>query len=195
MEVRVEFHKFVLGPELPATFEVRAMEDPSERQAITCRVVSRGGVVPYEALIVGVHADGLCFDAQKTDATEFRSILFRSTNKCIEQQVLLNEERERIGTIVGRNKSLNVKNLTQEVLSLRKELDVTKHNAKAAMWKLQELHVVNKVLSKKGEETSEHVATLEEGFQRFQQTFRTTVLDSLDADAHLNDRIRSLEAI
>lgn len=70
VEVRVEFHKFVLGPELPATFEVRAMEDPSERQAITCRVVSRGGVVPYEALIVGVHADGLCFDAQKTDATE-----------------------------------------------------------------------------------------------------------------------------
>ena len=57
------------------------------------------------------------------------------------------------------------------------------------------LHVVNKVLSKKGKETSEHVATLEEGFQRLQQTFRTTVLDSLDADAHLNDRIRSLEAI
>jgi len=54
---------------------------------------------------------------------------------------------------------------------------------------------VNKVLSKKGKETSEHVATLEEGFQRLQQTFRTTVLDSLDADAHLNDRIRSLEAI
>jgi len=116
----------------------------TERQAITCRVVSRGGVVPYEALIVGVHADGLCFDAQKTDATEFRSILFRSTNKCIEQQVLLNEERERIGTIVGRNKSLNVKNLTQEVLSLRKELDVTKHNAKAAMWKLQEVSLVSK---------------------------------------------------
>jgi len=52
VEVRVEFHVFVLGPELPAPFEVRAMEDPSERQAITCRVVSRGGVVPYEALIV-----------------------------------------------------------------------------------------------------------------------------------------------
>ena len=46
VEVRVEFHVFVLGPELPAPFEVRAMEDPSERQAITCRVVSRGGVVP-----------------------------------------------------------------------------------------------------------------------------------------------------
>jgi hypothetical protein len=54
---------------------------------------------------------------------------------------------------------------------------------------------VNKVLSKKGKETSEHVATLEEGFQRLQETFRTTVLDSLDADAQLNDRIKSLEAI
>mmetsp|Transcript_25761 Transcript_25761/g.74525 ORF Transcript_25761/g.74525 Transcript_25761/m.74525 type:complete len:1189 (+) Transcript_25761:89-3655(+) len=121
--------------------------------------------------------------------------LRQMTNKCIELQVLLNEERERIGTIVGRNKSLNVKNLTQEVFSLRKELDVMKHNAKAATWKLQELHVVNKVLSKKGKETSEHVATLEEGFQRLQETFRTTVLDSLDADAQLNDRIKSLEAI
>ena len=144
VEVRVEFHVFVLGPELPAPFEVRAMEDPSERQAITCRVVSRGGVVPYEALIVGVHADGLCFDARKSDATEFRWILLRSTNKCIELQVLLNEGWERIGTIVGRNKSLNVKNLTQEVFSLRKELDVPKHNAKAAMWKLQEVSLVSK---------------------------------------------------
>lgn len=75
---------------------------------------------------------------------KFRSILFRSTNKCIELQVLLNEERERIGTIVGRNKSLNVKNLTQEVLSLRKELDVTKHSSKAAMWKFQEVSLVSK---------------------------------------------------
>lgn len=67
------------------------------------------------------------------------------TNKCIELQVLLNEERERIGTILGRNKSLSVKNLTQEVISLRKELDVMKHNAKAATWKLQEVgnHAVN----------------------------------------------------
>lgn len=54
---------------------------------------------------------------------------------------------------------------------------------------------MNKVLSKKGKETSEHVATLEEGFQRLQETFRTTVLDSLDADAQLNDQIRSLEVV
>ena len=70
--------------------------------------------------------------------------LRQMTNKCIELQVLLNEERERIGTIVGRNKSLNVKNLTQEVFSLRKELDVTKHNAKAATWKLKEVSLVSK---------------------------------------------------
>ena len=65
--------------------------------------------------------------------------LRQMTNKCIELQVLLNEERERMSTILGRNKSLSVKNLTQEVFSLRKELDVMKHNAKAAAWKLQEV--------------------------------------------------------
>ena len=57
------------------------------------------------------------------------------------------------------------------------------------------LHIVNKVLSKKGKETSEHISTLEEGFQRLQETFRTTVLDSLDADAQLNDEIKSLKAV
>ena len=54
---------------------------------------------------------------------------------------------------------------------------------------------MNKVLSKKGRETSDHVATLELGFQRLQETFRTTVLDSLEADAQLNDKIQSLERI
>ena len=54
---------------------------------------------------------------------------------------------------------------------------------------------MNKVLSKKGKETSEHISTLEEGFQRLQETFRTTVLDSLDADAQLNDQIKSLKAV
>lgn len=65
--------------------------------------------------------------------------LRQMTNKCIELQVLLNEERERTSTILGRNKSLSVKNLSQEVFSLRKELDVMRHNAKAATWKLQEV--------------------------------------------------------
>lgn len=54
---------------------------------------------------------------------------------------------------------------------------------------------MNKVLSKKGKETSEHIVTLEDGFQRLQETFRTTVLDSLDADAQLNDQIKSLKAV
>jgi len=65
--------------------------------------------------------------------------LRQMTKKCIELQVLLNEERERISTLIGRNKSLNIKNLTQEVFSLRKELGVMRHNAKAATWKLQEV--------------------------------------------------------
>lgn len=50
----------------------------------------------------------------------------------------MNEERERMNTLVSRTRSLNVENLLQEVISLHKELDAMKHNAKAAIWKLQE---------------------------------------------------------
>ena len=48
--------------------------------------------------------------------------LRQMTNKCIELQVLLNEERERTSTILGRNKSLSVKNLSQEVFFCAKSL-------------------------------------------------------------------------
>ena len=77
---------------------------------------------------------------QSTRATKnLERDLREMTNKCIELQVLLNEERERMNTFLSRTKSLNVKNLSQEVIGLRKEVNAMKHNAKAATWKLQEV--------------------------------------------------------
>ena len=52
-----------------------------------------------------------------------------------------------------------------------------------------------RVVNKKRKETRDHAGTHEEGFQRLQETFRTTVLDSLDADAQLTEKNISLEGV
>ena len=67
------------------------------------------------------------------------------TNKCIELQIRLNEERELMNMLLGKTKSLNTKNLAQEVVSLREQLNIMKHYCKAAVWKLQEVRQTNEI--------------------------------------------------
>jgi hypothetical protein len=59
--------------------------------------------------------------------------------KCVELQVLLNEEKSKLQALTTKGGNLNNKKLSQEVLSLMKERDEMMHNAKAAFWKLQEV--------------------------------------------------------
>lgn len=61
------------------------------------------------------------------------------TQKCVELQVLLNEEKSKIQALTTKGGNLNNKKLSQEVLSLTKERDEMVHNAKAAFWKLHEV--------------------------------------------------------
>jgi hypothetical protein len=97
------------------------------------------------------------------------------------------------------------------------------HNAKAAMWKLQEvrnacfiimndlwalfwlvsymfsfpfqLHVVNKLLAKQVEESKQQVSFLEEGFQNLQESLRSTVHESLESETQLRERLAVLQTI
>lgn len=49
------------------------------------------------------------------------------------------------------------------------------------------------MIAKQAASSKQQVTFLEEGFQRLQETFRTTVLDSLDADSQLRDRVENLQ--
>uniref|UniRef100_A0A7S4J4X1 Kinesin motor domain-containing protein n=1 Tax=Odontella aurita TaxID=265563 RepID=A0A7S4J4X1_9STRA len=126
---------------------------------------------------------------------ELRRDLRKMTNKCVELQMLLNEEKTNVEILTNRSGSIKHKQLGQDVMTLRREKVRMTENAKAALWKLQELQIVNKMLANKSNESSHHVSFLEEGFQRLQETFRTTVLDSLDADSQLRERVASLESV
>ena len=98
-------------------------------------------------------------------------------------------------SLTNKSTTLKMKNLTQECLHLAKERDRVVHNAKAATWKLQELHVVNKLLVKQAAESKVQIGFLEDGFQRLQESFRLSVQESLQTDQSLHDRVRALQSI
>jgi hypothetical protein len=62
-----------------------------------------------------------------------------TTQKCIELQMLLNEEKSTVYMFVNKSSNFNNKKLAQELVTLKKERDGTMHHAKAALWKLQEV--------------------------------------------------------
>lgn len=57
------------------------------------------------------------------------------------------------------------------------------------------LHSVNKILLKKAQDSKVQVASLEEGFQRLQQSFRETALESLENEKKLHDEISALQSV
>jgi hypothetical protein len=126
---------------------------------------------------------------------ELQRDLQNMANKCVELQMELNQQRELIDSLTHKASTLKMKQLSQEALSLAKERDRMMHNAKAATWKLQELHVVNKILSKQAVESKQQIQVLEEGFHRLQESFRATVQEGLDADRSLRDRVKVLQSV
>jgi hypothetical protein len=61
------------------------------------------------------------------------------SDKCVELQLLHNEQTQLVESLTNKSGSLQKKRLAQEAVALRKERDRMIHNAKAAMWKLQEV--------------------------------------------------------
>ena len=61
------------------------------------------------------------------------------TQKCVELQVIVTEQKSTLHMLCNRSGNLDHKKLAHEVVSLKKERDEMEHNAKAALWKLQEV--------------------------------------------------------
>jgi hypothetical protein len=126
---------------------------------------------------------------------EMQRDLQNMANKCVELQMKLNHLRQFMDSLTNKSSSLKMNRLTQECLQLAKERDRVAHCGKASTWKLHELHIVNKLLAKQVIEAKTQIRFLEEGFQRLQETFRSTVQEGLETDQGLRDRIKALQSI
>jgi hypothetical protein len=60
---------------------------------------------------------------------------------------------------------------------------------------LLKLHSVNKIMLKKALDSKAQVASLEEGFQRLQQSFRETALEALETEKKMHGDITKLQSV
>lgn len=119
------------------------------------------------------------------------------TSRCIDLQMQLSREKLNVQTLSSRTTgaSLIRKRLNQETMDLRKERDRLLQNLNTTLWKIQELHVVNKILDKRIKEGKRQQNYLEDEFQRLQETFRIMISDAYEKESELRRRICKLEEV
>jgi len=117
------------------------------------------------------------------------------TDKCIDLQIALNEEKSNVDVLTNRSGSLSKKRLAQEAITLRQALDRKTHDLQAIIWKMNELHLINKTYHEKVTNRDMHVQYLEDATQDIQNVNRTLIADKRDAENKLHSQLDNLHVL
>jgi hypothetical protein len=87
--------------------------------------------------------------------------------------VALNEEKANVDVLTNRAGNKDKKKLAQESIQLNQQLDKKTHDLQAIIWKMNELHLINKTYNEKMSNREQHVTYLEENLVELQNSNRT----------------------
>mmetsp|Transcript_42159 Transcript_42159/g.127906 ORF Transcript_42159/g.127906 Transcript_42159/m.127906 type:complete len:1293 (-) Transcript_42159:43-3921(-) len=121
--------------------------------------------------------------------------LLQMTERCIELQIALNEEKANVDILTNRSGTLSKKRLAQEAISLRQALDRKTHDLQAIIWKMNELHLINKTYNEKMANREQHVTYLEENLIDLQNTNRRLITDRQESEKKLRFELVSLKIL
>ena len=158
-------------------------------------ILSRGGSVSV----------GQIADQQKalgTPSGQFLSVresnlerdLHLATERCIELQIALNEEKS-TNEEVNRTGSLSKQRLEKEANALRQALQRKTHDLQAIIWKMNELHLINKTYNEKMANREQHVTYLEDNLADLQSANRRLVASGQDTEKRLRGELASARAL
>jgi len=126
---------------------------------------------------------------------ELERDLLRATERCIELQVALNEEKANVDILTNRPGNLNKKKFAQESIQLKQQLDKKTHDLQAIIWKMNELHLINKTYNEKMSNREQHVTYLEENLVELQSSNRNMILERQEAEGHLREELDNLKVL
>ena len=126
---------------------------------------------------------------------ELERDLLKATERCIELQVALNEERANVEILTNRAGNVNKKKHAQESIQLKQQLEKKTHDLQAIIWKMNELHLINKTYNEKMSNREQHVTYLEENLVELQNTNRTMILERRDVEDALREELDSLKVL
>ena len=97
------------------------------------------------------------------------------TQHAIKFHILLEEEKTNVRMLTEKIMSQSARCVAQEVLTLKQELGPKTHGLQAVIWKINELHLISPMYSKKMIDHEQHVHYLEENLMDLQNLNRNLV--------------------
>ena len=126
---------------------------------------------------------------------ELERDLLRATEKCIDLQVALNEEKSNVDVLINRAGNKDKKRLAQESILFKQQLEKKTHDLQAIIWKMNELHLINKTYNEKMSNREQHVSYLEENLVELQNLNRNLTLERQVAEEELHVELDNLKLL
>lgn len=125
---------------------------------------------------------------------ELEQELAELSQKCIGLQSSINAEKAMVEALSGRQGAVNKMKQAQEVIMLKTELERRTNDLLAIVWKMNELHLVNKTIDTKVGTREQHVSYLEEHISDVQAQTDRLLLQKEICEKKLreeNERLRN----
>lgn len=126
---------------------------------------------------------------------ELERDLLRATEKCIDLQVALNEEKSNVDVLTNRAGNKDKKRLAQESIQFKQQLEKKTHDLQAIIWKMNELHLINKTYNEKMSNREQHVTYLEENLVELQSSNRNMTLERQETEGDLRAELDNLNVL
>ena len=150
--------------------------------------VSHGQLVTNRQQLLGTPAGKLTTTRER----ELERDLLRATERCIELQVALNEEKANVDILKS---NMSNRKIAHETFQLKQQLDKKTHDLQQIIWKMNELHLINKTYNEKMSNREQHVTYLEENLVELQGSNRNMILERQEAEEKLREELDNLKVL
>lgn len=149
---------------------------------------SHGQLITNRQQLLGTPAGKLTTIRER----ELERDLLRATEKCIELQVALNEEKANVEIL---RSNVSHRKMAQETIQLKQQLEKKTHDLQQIIWKMNELHLINKTYNEKMSNREQHVTYLEDNMVELHGSNRNMILERQEAEEKLRGELDNLKVL
>lgn len=168
---------------------ISEMMDAKDESAV--KLLEPGQITAYRQRLVETPAARLAMQKE----SELESQLLELSTKCIALQNAVNAEKAMVEALSTRQNALNNLRTSREMSTLRSELEKRSNDLQAIVWKMNELHLVNKTMTEKIENRDNHLSYLEEHMNDLQTKNQRMVIERQEAEKRLMEDTASLKQV
>ena len=162
----------------------------TEGQLSITKSLFAGEAISYRAKLLKTPAGRLAMKHER----ELEESLDELSKKCTSLQISNTAEKAMVEALSARQGAIGKIKEAQEKNMLKQELDRKSNDLQAIVWKMNELHLVNKTVSEKVDNREKHAGYLESHLADLQKMNRRLTIDRQEAEKKLRDEKASLKS-